>query len=175
MKKILFIFTIMCCMCLTASGQDANDELGRQTDLEFNQSKEAVFVNGVFIKSLIGFDVDRSEVTYIKKEECEPPLTINGVNYERTCSLTCPKTPDFVTLSDIRKVYCPKVKGKVFFMINKFFITRDAESYKLDKDYILRCETLPSSELSSLKCSEPFTIIRVFTKTKANSYSMRIR
>ena len=68
-------------MCITASGQDANDDLGRQTDMEFNQSKEAVFVNGVFIKSLIGFDVDRTEVTYIKKEECESPLTINGVNY----------------------------------------------------------------------------------------------
>lgn len=63
-------------MCITASGQDANDDLGRQTDMEFNQSKEAVFVNGVFVKSLIGFDVDRTEVTYIKKEECESPLTI---------------------------------------------------------------------------------------------------
>lgn len=175
MRKVLFIFTIMCCMCMTASGQDANDELGRQTDMEFNQSKEAVFVNGVFIKNLIGFDIDGSEVTYVKKEECESPLTINGVSYERTCSIICPKTPNFVTLADIRKAYCPNVKGKVVFMINKFFVTRDEESYKLDKDYILKCELLPSSELSTLNCSEPFTIIRVFTKTKTNMYSVRIR
>ena len=175
MRTVLVFFAMMWCMCMTAFGQDANDELGRQTDLEFNQNKEAVFVNGVFIKSLIGFNIGASGAAKVKKEECKSPLTINGVTYERTCSISSPKTPNFVTLADVRKSYCPKVKGKVVFMINKFFITKDVESYKLDKDYILKCETLSSSDLPGIKCSEPFTIVRVFTKTKANTYSMRLR
>ena len=67
MRKVLFFFAMMWCMCMTAFGQDANDELGRQTDLEFNQNKEAVFVNGVFIKSLIGFNIGASGVAKVTK------------------------------------------------------------------------------------------------------------
>ena len=67
MSKVLFFFAMMWCMCMTAFGQDANDELGRQTDLEFNQNKEAVFVNGVFIKSLIGFNIGASGAAKVKK------------------------------------------------------------------------------------------------------------
>lgn len=175
-KNKLFLLAMACGMCVSVSGKDANDELGRQTDMEFNDSKEAVFVNGVFVKSLIGIDIDGTKATSVKKEECKSPLKINGVSYDRTCSITCPKTPNFVTLADIQKKYCPQVKGKVVFMINKFFITRDTESYKLDKDYILKCESLPSTELANLVgASEPFTIIRVFTKTEANTYPVRIR
>lgn len=172
----LCLFTIMCGICGPVFGQEANEDLCCQTDMEFNHSKVAMFINGTFVKSLIGFDVNALGVTNVKKEECDSSLVVNGIVYERTCSITCPKTPNLVTLADIRKMYCPKLKGKVVFMINKFFITKDVESYKLDKDYILRCELLPSTEFGNFfSSSDPFTIIRVFTKTKANAYPIRIR
>ena len=39
MKKVLFFFTMMWCMCMTAFGQDANDELGHQTDLSLTKTR----------------------------------------------------------------------------------------------------------------------------------------
>lgn len=76
-----------------------------------------------------------------------------------------------MTLEEIRKEYCPKVKeGKVLYMINKFFILRDVEYYKVAQEFIWRVEVLPSEYLTPIEdnIKEPFTIIRIFTKTHHN-------
>ena len=157
--------------------QDANDELGRYTDLQFNHDKRAVFVNETFIKSEIGINIENEayNITGVLKENCNPPLVINGVTYHTKGIFFCTSEPEFVTLEDIREQYCPNVTGPVIYMINKFFITNDVESYKIDKDFIQKCEVLPSSEFELLKNQPPFTFIRIFTKTKANTYPMRLQ
>ena len=168
------------CISISAVAQDANDEIGRYTDLQFNQDKDAIFVNDTFIKSTIGIDVDsagffRYNVISVSKLYCDPPLVINGVTYNRKFSLYCTNVPELVTLEDIRKQYCPEVTGPVIYMINKFFITNDVESYKIDKDFVKKCEVLPSSEFELFKNQPPFTFIRIFTKTKNNTYPTIMR
>ena len=54
---------------------------------------------------------------------------------------------DLVSLEKIKKSFCPDVTGPCLYMINKFFITRDVESYKVDKNFVHKVETLPSSEI----------------------------
>lgn len=76
-----------------------------------------------------------------------------------------------MTLDEIRKEYCPKVKeGKVLYMINKFFILLDVEYYKVAQEFIWGVEVLPSEYLTPIEdnIKEPFTIIRIFTKTHHN-------
>ncbi len=76
-----------------------------------------------------------------------------------------------MTLEEIRKEYCPKVKeGKVLYMINKFFILRYVEYYKVAEEFIWKVEVLPSEYLLPIEdnIKEPFTIIRIFTKTHHN-------
>ncbi len=177
MKKRLFLLLGLVCIGLPIIAQDVNDELGRYTDLQFNHDKMAVFVNDTFIKSMIGINIEKNEnITDISiQKECEEPLVINGVTYNGKTIITCTNEPEFVTLEDIRKQYCPEVTGPVIYMINKFFITNDVESYKIDKDFIQKCEVLPSSEFELFKNQPPFTFIRIFTKTKANTYPMRLR
>lgn len=177
MKKIFFLL-FACCMDIPVMAQDANDEEGRYTDLQFNHGYYAWFVNDTFIKSSIGINLeDKSliNIANISKQACAEPLIINGVTYYGKFVITCPNEPEFVTLEDIRKQYCPEVEGPVIYMINKFFITHDAESYKIDKDFVKRCEVLPSSEFELFKNQPPFTFIRVFTKTKCNTYPVRLQ
>ena len=76
-----------------------------------------------------------------------------------------------MTLDEIRKEYCPKAKeGKVLYMINKFFILLDVEYYKVAQEFIWDVEVLPSEYLTPIEdnIKEPFTIIRIFTKTHHN-------
>ncbi len=61
-----------------------------------------------------------------------------------------------MTLEEIKEKYCPEVKKmfpkgdvKVQYMINKFFIRRDIDLYKIAEDFIYRVEVLPSFYLSS--------------------------
>ena len=84
------------------------------------------------------------------------------------------KRLNWVTLEDIKKLYFPKVTGKCLYMVNKYFITKDWESYRLDKDFILKVEALPSSECEIFEGQSPFTIIRVFTNIISNHNSGRI-
>ena len=63
---------------------------------------------------------------------------------------------------------------KCLYMVNKYFITKDWESYRLDKDFILKVEALPSSECEIFEGQSPFTIIRVFTNIISNHNSGRI-
>jgi len=177
MRKIVFLVFVSVCIGFPALAQDANDEIGRYTDMQFNHKNIAVFMNNTFVKSVIGIDIENNayNITQISKQACDEPLVINGVSYNGKWIITCTNEPEFVTLEDIRKQYCPEVNGSIIYMINKFFITNDAESYKIDKDFVKRCEVLPSSEFELFKNLPPFTFIRVFTKTKCNTYPVRLQ
>ena len=182
---------------------DKNEEGGFQTDLEFNKLPVATLLNNVFIKSDIGIDqykVEKKEFPsyYIKREhkpftihgvgkdgrdsivlekDASPdnPIEINGESYIFVQNLISSQKFDLASLEEIKEDFCPDVTGPCLYMVNKFFITKDVESYKLDRNFVLKVEALPSSEIDFFKGKDPFTIIRIFTNTPSNRYPPRIR
>ncbi|MCM1511483.1 MAG: hypothetical protein NC116_12320 [Clostridium sp.] len=136
------------------------------SDTEFNNSKTACYVNGIFVKSPIGVNTNKKaegvKDAYIKKGL--PPFTVNGVTYINRLDVTYEGTPELISLADVRELYCPNIKGTVVYMIDNYFITKDVNSYKLDKNFIDRCEELKSSDIEALNGQNDFTVIRVFTQ-----------
>ena len=167
-----------------------------RTDLEFNGNTCGVMVNGFFVKSDIGIAFrsvghlcQRPPVPFTIKGvgengldsivvEAAPseknPVVINGVPYSDIVNYVQEKKTKWVTLEEIKKQYFPKVRGKCLYMVNKYFITKDWESYRLDKDFVLKVEALPSSECEIFEGQSPFTIIKVFTDVISNHNPGRI-
>ena len=159
MRKIISI--ILLALCHTWSFAQ-----GWVDDIGFNKPKSAVFINDVFVKDYIGFNAGKdSGVTDIKKGvPLDKPLVINGVTYYGKTIITCEKNINYTTLQEIQKNRYPDVTGRVMFMIESFFIMTDAQSYKLDADYIARTELLNSKDFDAFKDYPSFSIIRVLTK-----------
>lgn len=159
MRKIISI--ILLALCHTMSFAQ-----GWVDDIWFNKPKSAVFINDVFVKDYIGFNAGKdSGVTDIKKGvPLDKPLVINGVTYYGKTNITCEKKINYTTLQEIQKSRYPDVTGPVMFMIESYFIMTDAQSYKLDADYISKCVLLHSTDSDAFKDQPPFYIIRVFTK-----------
>ena len=159
MRKIISI--ILLALCHTWSFAQ-----GWVDDIEFNKPKSAVFINDVFVKDFIGFNIGKdSGVADIKKGvPLDKPLVINGVTYYYKTIITCEKNINYTTLQEIQKNRYPDVIGRVMFMIESFFIMTDAQSYKLDADYIARTELLNSKDFDAFKDYPSFSIIRVLTK-----------
>ena len=159
MRTIISI--ILLALCHTMSFAQ-----GWVDDIWFNKPKSAVFINDVFVKDYIGFNAGKdSGVTDIKKGvPLDKPLVINGVTYYGKTNITCEKKINYTTLQEIQKSRYPDVTGPVMFMIESYFIMTDAQSYKLDADYISKCVLLYSTDFDAFKDQPPFYIIRVFTK-----------
>ena len=159
MRTIISI--ILLALCHTMSFAQ-----GWVDDIWFNKPKSAVFINDVFVKDYIGFNAEKdSGVTDIKKGvPLDKPLVINGVTYYGKTIITCEKKINYTTLQEIQKSRYPDVTGPVMFMIESYFIMTDAQSYKLDADYISKCVLLHSTDFDAFKDQPPFYIIRVFTK-----------
>ena len=159
MRKIISI--ILLALCHTMSFAQ-----GWVDDIWFNKPKSAVFINDVFVKDYIGFNAGKdSGVNKIKKGvPLDKPLVINGVTYYGKTNITCEKKINYTTLQEIQKSRYPDVTGPVMFMIESYFIMTDAQSYKLDADYISKCVLLHSTDFDAFKDQPPFYIIRVFTK-----------
>ena len=159
MRTIISI--ILLALCHTMSFAQ-----GWVDDIWFNKPKSAVFINDVFVKDYISFNAGKdSGVTDIKKGvPLDKPLVINGVTYYGKTNITCKKKINYTTLQEIQKSRYPDVTGPVMFMIESYFIMTDAQSYKLDADYISKCVLLHSTDFDAFKDQPPFYIIRVFTK-----------
>ena len=159
MRTIISI--ILLALCHTMSFAQ-----GWVDDIWFNKPKSAVFINDVFVKDYIGFNAGKdSGVTDIKKGvPLDKPLVINGVTYYGKTNITCEKKINYTTLQEIQKSRYPDVTGPVMFMIESYFIMTDAQSYKLDADYISKCGLLHSTDFDAFKDESPFYIIRVVTK-----------
>jgi hypothetical protein len=96
------------------------------------------------------------------------PVVINGIEYSRFCNISVDKEIELVTLDEIKEMYFPDAKEPCVFMVNKFFLTNDLQSYKFEKDFILKVELIKSDKFESLKNNSPFSIVRIFTKTRKN-------
>ncbi len=167
MKKIFVLF-FMSLSCVMMYSQKYI------SDYDFNHSSAAAYINDTFVKSFIGFNL-KSESGYenVSKINLTKPLVINGVTYKGKIVVKCNEPIEFVTLEDVRKQYFPNLSGDVIYMINKFFVTEDVKSFKLDKNFIDRCEILRSSDFEIFRDNEHFSIIRVFTKDDAKPIILR--
>ena len=81
-----------------------------------------------------------------------------------------PENVELYSLDEIRKLFCPKVKGKVVYMINKFFIMDNEELYRLDPTFVYRVETVKSKDIKVLSDQPEFTLVRIFTWTTHNVF-----
>ena len=146
MRTIITI--ILLALCHTMSFAQ-----GWVDDIWFNKPKSAVFINDVFVKDYIGFNAGKdSGVTDIKKGvPLDKPLVINGITYYGKTIITCEKKINYTTLQEIQKSRYPDVTGPVMFMIESYFIMTDAQSYKLDADYISKCVLLHSTDFDAFK------------------------
>lgn len=160
-----------------------------------NRGGEGIVLDGVFIKSGIGIDWHLVENADTSLCPVRYPVWIKGVgNRNDSVWLACSpgKTKEgyvmiggmkcsilsffhymkedykLVSLEDIRKKDFPDVKGNVVYMINKFFIMKDVDLYKLDDDFIQHIELVESKDIEALKNNKPFTIIRIFTRSLHN-------
>lgn len=145
----------------------------RMTDAEFNNPKVACYVNDTFVKNFIGIDMKAAPGDKMIKENLKEPIVINNNEYSGKVTIKRDNETEFITLDEIRKLYCPETVQPVVYMINEYFITKDIASYKLDKNYINTCEVLLNSDFEILKGEIPFSIIRIFTKNDDKSVRLR--
>lgn len=205
MKKIFFIVAASIICATINAQSTSEKELPDQNDFDFLSDKKfnneinAALLNkdNVFVKSYIGFNLDSTQVDngflilsppfvirgindqqdsiVVTQDPRKNPITINGVEYERFFNISFDKEMELVTLDDIKEQYYPEAKGPCMFMVNKFVLTKDIQSYRFDKDFILSVELLSSSEFEAFKDFPEFSIIRIFTKTRKNIKDWRGR
>lgn len=161
-------------------------------DSDFNNQNMAYAVNGEFVKSLIGVDMDamfadgggyiqktfpmkikgingNSEETLVEAPSKDAPLVINGVKYKSLVNIVADNYKmELVSLDDIKKDLYGANDTPCVYMINKHIVFDDADSYRIDKNFVLKTEIVHSSEIEALKGMPEFDVVRVYTKTKEN-------
>ena len=172
------------------SSTDQNGFLNELSTEDFNKSTIGALVDGVFVKSLIGVNMnslrtfnivsdgpltikgikaEKDSIVVTQKDFHKNPVQINGVDYTRFACTSFGKKVELLSLDDIRKTYFPQMGDTpCMYMVNKFFLMNDLSSYKFDKDFILKVELLKSTDFEEFKHAPLFHIIRIFTKTREN-------
>ena len=206
MKKILLLAVCVICSMATYSQEkifgDINSQYDGWSDNCFNRlyptAKTLVVVDGVSVKSEIGFDYRYLVNLDTTDTPVKYPMWVHGVGkandsvyvespdvfdddkgkgYLMVGSMKCKymevyryEKEDYtlVTLDELRRKIYPDVKGDFLYMINKLFIMTDADYYKLDLDFIQHVELVNSKNIDVLKNRKPFHILRIFTKNMHN-------
>lgn len=196
-KRFLLVFLFFATV-LQSSGQywlhnehHPDEEQEYMTDYQWNYWPRGFLLDGRFVKNSIGLPMD-----YLKGEDASYPLTITqiGSNNDTLIINRSPKYTDsgyvsingfkctkftncmpppgisLLSLEDVRKRFCPDVKGTVVYMINKFFIMEFEDLYKLLANNIYKVETVRSRDIKALANLPEFTIVRIFTCTPHNMF-----
>lgn len=198
MKRLLFLCITLAvlgtCKAQYNYFIDPNSAEERYNDYQFNNRRDVV-LDGVYIKNGIGIDWHQVQRADTSMYPVRYPCWIRGIG-SRNDSLFLECRPSetkekyvmiggtkcryltfyhymkenykLVSLEDIRREYMPDYKGKVVYMINKFLIMNDADLYKLDDSFIQHIEYVDSKDIDALKNSEPFKIVRIFTRSLHN-------
>lgn len=139
--------------------------------VDFNNPNTAVFINGVFVKSIEGFNTNTkgANVQFYERHE---PVIVNGVSYKQQFHVVDDRSIEFVSLEELKTQYLPDSKGtEVIYMINDKIIATDIDSYKLDRNYIGGYEVIDSSVLETFK-DKHVAILRIYTK---NHLKLRLK
>jgi len=79
-----------------------------------------------------------------------------------------PNNFNFLTISDITKIYKKNDKTPTIFMLDDQFL-KDLTSFKIDSSYILKVEITKAADIDYLKNTFPdFSILNIITRTKGN-------
>ena len=202
-KVILLLLALVAVFApAAAQHHDVNESMESEDDYEYNRVRNSDWgctVNGVFTKRLIGIDQHLLVDMDSTAAPWRYPHMVRGIG-SRNDSLMVTENPQktdggvkigglkvrsldnfiyqkknarFVTLDEIRRDRFPKLKGRCIYMINKFFIMKDADLYKLDPAFIYRVNKVSSRDIEGLEKLPEFTIIRVFTATPHNRFPER--
>lgn len=194
--SILMMLIVSPVMALGNNDDEQESNLNLHTqcmyDSDFNHQDLGYAVNGWFVKSLIGVDMDAmfangggyiqktypmkikgingdNAETVVEAPANDTPLVINGVEYKSLVNIVADDyNMELVSLNDIKKELYGEKDTPCVYMINKHIIFDDAESYRLDKNFVLKTEVVHSSEIEALKGMPEFDVVRIYTKTKEN-------
>ena len=123
--------------------------------------------NFLSINSMEYVDLNEIEsINVIKKD-----TTINGVIYRGQIYITSKVTKkyNFISLKQIKSEFTKIKSNDVIFMINGTFIKDEIETFKLDRNYILKIEVTNSEAFYNFRKSDTkFDIINILGKTKEN-------
>lgn len=131
--------------------------------------KPAVFVDSKLVPVNLLEYLDPNEIesiNVVKKDS-----TINGILYRGQINITSknPKKYDFISLEQIKSEFTKIKSNDVIYMVNGAFLKDNIETFKLDRNYILKVEVTNSEEFYNLKESNTkFDIINILGKTKEN-------
>ena len=135
-----------------------------------NKSEEpAVFIDLSLVPSNTIEYVDPNEIESINVVKKD--TTVNGVLYRGQINITSknPKKYDFISLKQIKSEFTKIKSNDVIYMVNRAFITDNIETFKLDRNYILKVEVTNSEEFYNLReGNTKFDIINILGKTKEN-------
>ena len=135
-----------------------------------NKTKEpAVFIDLTLVaRNAVGY-IDQNElesVNVIKKD-----TTINGAVYYGQLYIISknPKKYNFITLEQIKSEFTKIKSNDVIYMVNGSLIKDNIETFKLDRNYILKVEVTNSEAFYNFRKSDTkFDIINILGKTKEN-------
>lgn len=143
------------------------------TTLLFGQSNKtetpAIFLDSTLIATKMMEYIEPNEfesVNVIKKD-----TIINGVLFNGQIHIISknPKKYDFITLNQIKSEFTKIISNDVTYMVNGALIKDDIETFKLDRNYILKVEVTNSEAFYNLRKSDnKFDIINILGKTKEN-------
>ena len=128
----------------------------------------------VFIDSNL---IARNAIEYINPNEIKSvnvikkDTIINAVLFHGQLYITSknPKKYDFLTLEKIKTEFTKIKSNDVIYMVNGAFIKDNIDTFKLDRNYILKVEVTNSEEFYNLRESTAkFDIINILGKTKEN-------
>lgn len=174
---------------------DPNDAYAGYSDRGFMELTEShlCVVNGVVVKSDIGLDR-----RYLEPVEPQFPMWIKGIGsrndsvyiesrdvfdktkgpgYVMIGNVKCygmnfytykKKGCKLMSLDEYRRKYYPQLKGDVVYMINKFFIMKDVDLYKIDVHFVMSSEVMNSKYFDAIKRRRKFRIMRIFTQNVHN-------
>lgn len=191
----MFVFSSACAQDLTDDGNKkiwskANEGFDEFFDKDFNSVEIGHMVNGVFVKSYAGVNLDslcsrddfridiRPSFAILTDNDTvklphiatkNAPVLINGAGYTGIFNFTASDVElDFASFDDIKSERYPEVLGPCVYMLNKHLVFDDVESYRIDRNFILDTELISSKQFEALKNVPEFSIIRIYTKTERN-------
>lgn len=207
--SILMMLIVSSAMAFVGNEDEHENNLNFYTqcmyDKDFNHQDLGYAVNGWFVKSLIGVDMEamfadggghiqktypmkirgingNDAETVVEAPANDTPLVINGVEYKSLVNIVAGNyNMELVSLNDIKKELYGENDTPCVYMINRHIIFDDAESYRLDRNFVLKTEIVHSSEIEALKGMPDFDVVRIYTKTRENvayweeKNAMRIR
>lgn len=143
------------------------------TTLFFSQNSKNI-QPALFLDSV---SIDANTMKYLNPNDIESinsikkDTVVNNNHYAGQIHIHS-KNPNkyiFLTLEQIKSEYTKVKKIDVIYMINGEFIKENIDTFKLDRNYILKVEVTNSNAFYNLRKSDSkFDIINILGKTKEN-------